>query len=537
MSVSAAHTSKNSDLFAEIVDTIPVPLFLKGPDSRYLMVNTAFEEFTGRSKAALIDQPLESLYPPEEAAVFHRADTELLAARGSQHYETTITSRHGPRDVLVHKSTITYGPDRTIGIVGVFIDLSSQKRAESELAYERNLLEQVIETMPASMFWLDTDLRVEGCNTRFAGVEVDQLHTVIGKPVAEAGRWTIDNVTQSEFRRVMASRTPAIEELTDVQDRSTGNLRVLEAHRIPLIDEQGEVSGLLGVALDITERRRLESQLANASKLESIGQMAAGVAHEINTPTQFVSDNVTFLSEGVRDLMDLVAAGRALAEAAEATPAMAEAAADYRRAVEQADLDFLVAEMPAALRQSLEGVERISHIVRAMKDMAHPGRDLPEAVDLNRAIDSTTIVAANEWKYVADLDLRLDPDLPPVVCRSSKVNQVLLNLIVNASHAIAAVVDGSGDRGTITVESRLDGGMAEVAITDTGCGIPDDVRERVFDPFFTTKEVGKGTGQGLALAYNVIVVDHGGELTFDTELGCGTTFRLRIPADGSGITD
>jgi signal transduction histidine kinase len=196
-----------------------------------------------------------------------------------------------------------------------------------------------------------------------------------------------------------------------------------------------------------------------------------------------------------------------------------------------ADIEYLRGEVPNAIQQSLDGVSRIAKIVQSMKDFAHPGASEKKAADLNKAIESTLIVARNEWKYVAEMETHFAADLPFVPCLLGEFNQVILNMIVNATHAIKDKIgDGSQGKGKITVTTaNHDGKWAEVRITDTGTGIPPAARNRIFDPFFTTKEVGKGTGQGLAISHTVIVEKHNGQLTFETEMGRGTTFIIRLP--------
>jgi len=209
------------------------------------------------------------------------------------------------------------------------------------------------------------------------------------------------------------------------------------------------------------------------------------------------------------------------------TPQLRSEAQDL---VEKSNLEYLMGEIPRALDQSLEGVERIASIVQAMKEFSHPGTGEKTLVDLNQCLRSTVTVSRNEWKYVANVDTELDDGLPPVCCLPGELNQVFLNLIVNAAHAIGDVVrEGVGRKGKIVVSTRRAGDWAEIRIADTGSGIPEDIRERVFDPFFTTKDVGRGTGQGLAIARNVVVDRHGGTLTFESKTGVGTTFLIRLP--------
>lgn len=290
------------------------------------------------------------------------------------------------------------------------------------------------------------------------------------------------------------------------------------------------------------QRRRLEQALSDlkstqarllqAHKLEAIGQLAAGIAHEINTPTQYVTDNVEFLARAFERLCTVASACRELVDAAKAGPVPPEVLVRAEASFAGGRVDYILREAPKALEQSMDGLHRVASIVSAMKDFSHPSGGEKAPCDLNEAISSTVTVATNEWKYVAEMETILDPDLPLVRCLRDEVNQVVLNLIVNAAHAIDAVVlGGAAGKGTIRIETLYDGGWAEIRVSDTGCGIPESARDRVFDPFFTTKPVGKGTGQGLAIAYAVIVEKHGGEITFDTEIGRGTTFVLRLPVD------
>jgi signal transduction histidine kinase len=275
---------------------------------------------------------------------------------------------------------------------------------------------------------------------------------------------------------------------------------------------------------EVTEQRQMEIQLRQAQKLESIGQLASGIAHEINTPTQYIGDNIIFLRQAFESLTALLEPVRMMLEAPDGRPGLDRTA---REALERADLDWLQVEVPRAFSESLEGIRRVTTIVSAMKDFSHPGTSVKTPTDLNRAIESTTLVCRSEWKYVADLELDLEPGLPPVPCLPDEVNQVILNLVINAAHAIAERPEAG--QGRIRIATRAVAGFARIAIEDSGCGIPEAIRPRIFDPFFTTKPVGKGTGQGLAIAYGVIVKQHGGTIALESEVGKGSTFTLSLP--------
>src|SRR5207248_588288 len=250
----------------------------------------------------------------------------------------------------------------------------------------------------------------------------------------------------------------------------------------------------------------------------------------INTPIQYVGDNIRFVSDAFQDLHQVLQTHGRLLTAARQGP-LAEEVLDKADALwQRADVEYLLAEVPRAVEQSLEGVASVARIVRAMKEFSHPGSEEKTAIDLNRAIENTLTVAHNEYKYVADLATDLDVNLPLVSCLPGELNQVILNLIVNAAHAIEDRLgaDGGG-KGRITVSTHQRGAEVEVRVADTGCGIPEAIRPKIFDPFFTTKPVGRGTGQGLAIAHAVVVQKHGGTITFETEVGQGTTFILRLP--------
>ncbi len=290
----------------------------------------------------------------------------------------------------------------------------------------------------------------------------------------------------------------------------------------------------VAIVTDITQRKDLETQLAQAQKMQSIGQLAAGIAHEINTPAQFVGDNTRFVQDAFKDLIELSNRFKTLYAAARNDAITPELLEEVASSMESADVEFLIDEVPTAIDQSLEGISRISNIVRAMKEFSHPGGKEFEPTDLNSAIRNTITVASNEWKYVADIETCLADDLPPVPCFQQEINQVVLNLIVNAAHAIEDVRAGTSDeKGVIRIATSATGTDVEVTISDTGCGIPDDIRERIFEPFFTTKEVGKGSGQGLAMAYMTIVDKHKGQLLVESAPGEGTTFTIRLPLDRS----
>ena len=262
---------------------------------------------------------------------------------------------------------------------------------------------------------------------------------------------------------------------------------------------------------EMQQRIELETQLVHAQKMEAVGQLASGIAHEINSPSQFANDNVLFLKD--------------------ATDGFIKKLNQSPDAPDDGDIDFFIENAPEAVEQAAEGISRITTIVKSMKNFAY--RDAESAKrnnDLNQAIRSTVVVATNEWKYHAELDLRLQEDLPMVPCNIGEINQVVLNLIVNGAHAIRdRLSEGQKGNLVVTTQHYSDAQCVVIAIADNGGGIPPKVQERIFEPFFTTKEVGVGTGQGLAIAHNVIVKSHEGQIWFDSKEGVGTTFYIKLP--------
>jgi signal transduction histidine kinase len=366
-----------------------------------------------------------------------------------------------------------------------------------------------------------------------------QIETLIGLPVEE---WESDpgalmRVVHPEDRPIVIDNVKASERGDPARAfrmvTADGTSRWMQPQAINFEEEGRRYRQ--GLLLDITEareveseRQRLESELRLAQKLEAVGELAAGIAHEINTPIQYVGDSLRFLSDAFLDSMNVLDSYEAWRGAVQAGEDPAEAVARVVDAEEQADLAYLRERLPDAFHRARDGIERVATIVRAMRRFSHPPSDAMSAADLNDALNNTLVVATNVYKYVADVQLDLG-ELPAVICDVGEINQVFLNLIVNAAHAIETVVGESGDRGTIAISTRAERDEVVIAIRDTGCGIPDDVAARVFDPFFTTKEVGRGSGQGLALARTIVVDRHRGMISFESRAGHGTTFVVRLP--------
>lgn len=406
-------------------------------------------------------------------------------------------------------------------------DITERKKAEAALSH----LAAIVESSDAAIITADLSGRILTWNAAAQRIYGYSLEEVKGRSVSLLWPPECNGQMTGVLDRLNSGER--IEHTEIVRVRKDGERIPVLITYSPIRDGAGKVVATCSIAVDITERKLLERQLAQAQKLESIGQLAAGIAHEINTPIQYVGDNIRFLCDSFARLEPLFAGYDRLLAALRRQSPQAPFLADLDALAHATRLNYLRAEIPKSLADSLDGAGRVAEIVRAIKEFSHPGPVEKTPLDLNRAIESTVLVSRNEWKYVADLHTELDPELPPVVCVPGEFNQVILNLIVNAAHAIADVVAGKpGSKGSITVSTQRDGDWVQIRVRDTGTGIPDQVQSSIFNPFFTTKGVGKGTGQGLAIAHTVIVQKHGGTISFDTAMGVGTTFQIRLPVAG-----
>ena len=391
-------------------------------------------------------------------------------------------------------------------------EASCRQDLATALANERTLLRTMIDLIPAFIYAKDTGSRFIAMNAALARNMGTDAAQAIGKTDFDFHAPELAHKFYSDEQALLRSGSAIIDLEEPGFDQVTGMPRTVVTSKVPLRDENGMVIGIIGVGFDITERKLAEQRLAQGEQLESIGRLAAGVAHEINTPIQYLNDSVYFIREAMHDLLAQNARLMSM------LPVQPE---------EDEDIDDLKRDLPPALDRVVDGLGRIAEIVRSMKEFSHVDQREMSRVDLNRAINSTLIIARSEYKYVADVKTDFQ-EMPPVTCHGGQINQVVLNLVVNAPHAIAEKVKGTPEKGVITVKTCIEDGFAVVSVGDTGCGIPEAIRKRIFEPFFTTKEVGKGTGQGLSIAHNVIKA-HGGKLEYVTEIGKGTTFTVRLP--------
>jgi two-component system, NtrC family, sensor kinase len=401
---------------------------------------------------------------------------------------------------------------------GLGTNMTGERRSlQDALAHERNVLRTMIDMIPAYIYAKDAHSRFTAANKLVADRMGTTPEGLIGKTDFDFYPREMAEKFFSDEQALIQSGKALIDCEEVAHNSETAQDRVLLTSKVPLRDELGNLTGVVGIGFDITERKAAEERMASSDRLESIGRLAAGVAHEINTPIQYLNDSVAFIREGVEELLQHIdQLHAAMPQKSDQQPEASD------------DIEYMRAELPPALTRVADGLTRIAEIVRSMKHFSHADQREMGQVDLNTAIASTLVIARSEYKDVADVETAYG-EIPQVTCHGGQINQVVLNLVVNAAHAIADQVRKNGGRGKIRVQTRVDGDSVVISIEDSGGGIPEGIRARIFDPFFTTKEVGRGTGQGLSIARNVIVKGHGGDLDFVTEIGKGTTFYVRLP--------
>lgn len=516
-------------LHQTLLDAIPVPVFYKGTDGTYLGCNRAFAAAVNLPRADIIGKTVREVHVAAVAERLWEKDEVLLRDGATQFYEQTYHLPDGSIGIgVLHKAVFHDVDGRIAGLVGVRLDITELKQTEQALRASEGKLRSIMDNLQIGVVMVNPRKEILEVNRQIEQW-FPQAREALGRPCNQvfASADSDAPCDTCPLEQVLATGEPGS---VTVTQRTEAGERHFRVRSTPIRDAAGQVVAALELVEDITEALAAERELRQAQKLEAVGQLAAGIAHEINTPVQYVGDNMHFLEEAFKDLLYVQSRYDELIGQVKAGAVSPELIDGIEEAVAEADVPFLVEEMPKTLEQSLDGINRVAKIVRAMREFSHPGTGEKTFVDLNRALENTLTISRNEWKYVAEAVSDLAPDLPPVLCLPGEMNQVFLNVIINAAHAIGeATQGGRTGKGLIRVTTRSDDGGVEIRIEDNGAGIPETVRHRIFDPFFTTKKVGKGTGQGLAIARSVVVDKHRGTLRFETETGRGTVFIIRLP--------
>ncbi len=536
-------------------------------DGNVIFANQAATVMLGRSVEDLVGQETHSLFHhtrasgepyPLEACPLHRAVFQCEEAEVSN--EVFWRSNGTSFPVEYHVAPIIENGARA-GAAMSFRDVTLQRQYEEGLANQQRELERLVEERTSSLLKENaerkrTQTALAASQNRlrsiadslFEGVLVVDEHGHVifanrsaqrllhGEGARMAGQeldaflMLLDggqelHFADSPLRDVIDHQNTVNQD--DAVFRAANGTAIPVAYACSPLLEDGKCRGAIISFRNIAVLKLAQQEAVQASRLASVGQLAAGIAHEINTPIQYIGDNLRFVTETFSQVISVLAAYQRLEDEAAAVPAFEPVLQALEAAKQDGELDFVTGEIPVALSQSLQGVKQVTEIVRSMKEFSHPGTASKVAADINRSIESTLTVSRNEWKHRARMELDLDPSLPLVTCLPGAINQVFLNLIINAADAISEL-NGSRE-GVIRISTRHQGNWAEIRIEDNGPGVPPDIKDRIFDPFFTTKEVGKGSGQGLMICRDVIVSKHNGKFYLDGEYGKGASFVVKLP--------
>jgi len=539
--VGPADTERSEQLGWAVMDALPTAVAVVATSGVILATNLAWKRFALESRGDASGSGVGTDYLAVcDSARGPGADDAALAARGLRAVlagdreafalEYDCDSPTERRRFLMMVSPVASGAGAALV---VHMEITSRYLAELALAESEERFRSIFDQVQLGIFRLGTDGRIVDANRA--------LCKIVGRPPDELeGSLRASLFDDSVGDVAKSGPEPGAKENNRVDGRRhserrvrrpDGTVRVVRVNDVVVKNESGTSSAVVATVEDITDTLQLAEDLRRAQEMQALGRLAGGIAHEINTPSQFISDNLSFLANSWPSIAGVLGASQLAAGALRSGHDPAEVAALLEARLVEADLAFVESEVPIALSQSQDGVDRVATIVRAMKAFGHPDGDEPAPTDINNLISNTITVARNEFKYVADVASDFGP-LPSVMCYRGAVSQVILNLIVNGAYAVAESGELNGRRGLITIKTWLDRDQACIAVSNTGRGIPPDVLPHIFEPFFTTKPPGLGTGQGLALAWATIVERHGGHIDVVTS-GAGTTFTVRLPVNAA----
>ena len=482
-----------------------------------LPIACSLKDASGGSR--YLSDPTRDLFPQEVVEQIMAADRKVIETGEIVRFPVWLPDNAGGRRHLAMiKFPVQVHSEVLIGAMAIDIT------AFTSAAWEASTYRQILDAISDMILVKGPKSRLLWANHAFLtayGMSNADLQGIIDAPFVEPD---LSQQYVKDDQQVFSAGKP-LDITEEPMMWADGKARLVHTVKSPIFGKDGAVEMAVAVIRDITDRKRLEDELRQAQKLESLGRLAAGMAHEINTPIQFVGDQRQFAQDAFDEVLGILAQYQDLARKVDAGTATARDTDVIREAERAIDLGYIQEGLAASFASMAEGVKRVSQLVHALKEFGHPDSGTKEAGDINAAVRRTVVVVTNEYRYVADVELDLG-DLPPVVCSIGELQQVILNLIVNAAHAIADL--GSTERGTIRIGTRMEGDSVVISVADTGCGMPPDIQAKIFDPFFTTKAVGRGTGQGLSIA-RMIVDKHHGTLAVESQVGRGTTFLVRIP--------
>ncbi|MBN2809080.1 MAG: PAS domain S-box protein [Deltaproteobacteria bacterium] len=524
------HARARGYMAQELLDAIPMPVFYLDRQGNYRGCNQAFEKFSGFRKKALRGHPAATLAVAGNLMVVKEEDFKLMLKGGGWTREMELEGQHGRHSFLEIRISVYRERDRSpAGLIGLINDLTSHKFMVRRMAQLGAVVEQAAESIVVT----DLDGKIQYVNPAFEKLTGYAMSEAIGKnsSLLKSGR------QDESFYRELWETLGRGETWKGIfaNKRKDGSLFDEDATIFPIRNDYGEIISLAAVKRDISREKAMQVQLRTSQRLEAVGQLAAGVAHELNTPIGFVASNFESITGYIKNFVQLIDLYReTLAKLADQLPETGpEALACTRELEEELQIEFILEDLEDLFSESKDGFARITSIVTKLREFSRIDQmDTKESFNFNRAVDTTLIVARNEYKYSAEVDSDLDPQLPDVMASGGEINQVILNLLVNAAQAIKEQERES--LGHIKITTDYDEEWVRCRIADDGPGIKPENLERIFDPFFTTKPVGKGTGLGLNISYDIVVNKHKGTLTVTSELGKGTVFVIALPRRSGG---
>ena len=528
-----AEEQQKEQLFflGELLNALPNPVFYKDTEGKFLGYNQAFIRLAGISGDELLGKTAENFLAGQLIKLAASTDDQALDGQGLQHYECLLSLADGSqRYYAIMKDSFRHQDGSLGGVIGAFYDLTEIKKAEKRLKRLSSVVEQASETIVVT----DLDGNIVYCNPAFTMVTGYSQAEALGQNprVLKSGQ------QDEAFYQNLWNTITAGDVWHGVfkNKRKDGTFFDEQAVIFPIKDGNGNIINYAAVKRDISKENLLEDQLRLSQRMEAVGQLASGVAHELNTPIGFVSSNMESVKNYVEQFKQLIPRYQEfIRQVTQLQPELLpEELEKLREMEEKIHLDFILEDLDELFEENAEGFERITQIVVKLREFSRvDSGDESGHYSLNRAIETTLVVSRNEYKYVAEAETALADDLPDIICNSGEINQVLLNIIVNAAQAIKE--QGREGKGNINIVTEYDDQWVTCRLSDDGPGMSDEVREKIFNPFFTTKPVGTGTGLGLYISYDIIVNKHGGQLRVDSSPGQGTTFIIKLPREKKDV--
>ncbi|MCP4677224.1 MAG: PAS domain S-box protein [Deltaproteobacteria bacterium] len=490
--------------------------------------NAAVRLYGAKDKAGLLKKFGET-FSEESFGVFADCLTALAEGKASFQAETVNNTLDGRQINVITRWSVVPGRENDLSMV-LFspIDITARARTERDVWGTNADLEQLFNSTVDGLCVIDLNYQLLRTNSRFSILLGASQEDLVGSKCYNVLCFSVCQTEQCIVNRILAGEDKVEIDIVRGQDELKKSFIYSAA---PVRDSNGDIKSIICAIKDISERKGLEKQLSRAKKLKAIGQVAAGVAHEINTPMSYIGNNTRFLKDAFKGLSDVLVKYEEMKRVAERAFVSWNLMEELDRVIEEADLEYLMEEIPGAIDQSLEGITRVSKMVQTMKDLAYPGDETRTRMDIKSAIEAILAVTYNEWRCVAEIDADFDPNLPMIRCFPGEINQALLNIIVNAAHAVGEKEYCNEVKGKISIRTSQIDNQAKIRISDNGNGIPEEIRKRVFDPLFTMKEIDNEVGQGLAVAHSTVVDNHNGTIEIESKEGEGTTVVVNLPLD------